>query len=363
MKRKILWYGAVLLACGVSYLFLGGQSDSCLDTDGDGYFVSTCGSTCHPLDCNDSDGEINPGSLEGPYGDPACCDGLDNDCDGFADMEDPGCRQTASALPETGIGLCYDDVDEILCPGPCDRFYGQDAQYLTNPMSFTDNGDGTVTDNVTGLLWQRDCDDVNRDWWEAIDYCESLSLAGATDWRIPDEHELQSIVDYGRFRPAVDTTYFPDTPSSGHFWASSADVFHTDYAWRICFTDGSVVSFYKTWSDYQYVKCVRGEAMEHSFTDNGDGTVSDNRTGLMWQQVDEHVYLDWEGALAYCEGIELAGHTDWRLPDIKELSSIFDSTRWGPALDTTYFLDSGSTRYWSSSTLVYDHHINWVWLF
>ena len=112
-----------------------------------------------------------------------------------------------SNLPDTGIEFCYDGSAGIPSPYPGEPFYGQDAQYVTNPMSFTDHGDGTVTDNITGLMWQQE-DTIRPKYWdEAIDYCEALTLAGHADWRLPDEYELQSIVNYGRSNPSIDTTY------------------------------------------------------------------------------------------------------------------------------------------------------------
>jgi len=84
------------------------------------------------------------------------------------------------------------------------------------------------------------------------------------------------------------------------------------------------------------MRCVRGEAVPTSFTDNGDGTVTDETTGRMWQKEDDGQTRTWEVALAYCEGLSLAGHTDWRLPDVKELKN-------GPAI-------LNSSSFWSSST-------------
>ena len=60
-----------------------------------------------------------------------------------------------SPIPDTGQTLCYDDSDTIICPEEGEAFYGQDAQITGNTPSYTDNGDGTITDNVTGLMWQK----------------------------------------------------------------------------------------------------------------------------------------------------------------------------------------------------------------
>ncbi len=105
--------------------------------------------------------------------------------------------------------------------------------------------------------------------------------------------------------------------------------------------------------------CV--DVMAGDFTDNGDCTVTDNNTGLMWQQ-GEVGYNDWEGAISYCEGISLAGYTDWRLPNIKELESINDDTLENPAIDTNFFPDAYVSYYWSSTTYANDSsRAQWVY--
>ncbi|MCI5165068.1 MAG: DUF1566 domain-containing protein, partial [Candidatus Electrothrix sp. GM3_4] len=78
-----------------------------------------------------------------------------------------------------------------------------------------------------------------------------------------------------------------------------------------------------------YFRFVRGNTDYgvNTFADNGDGTISDLATGLMWQQADDGTARDWEVTLAYAEALELAGHDDWRLPNAKELQSIVDYTR------------------------------------
>ena len=102
-----------------------------------------------------------------------------------------------------------------------------------------------------------------------------------------------------------------------------------------------------------YLKLVRGnpEYGVNRFTDKGDGTVSDLATGLMWQKADDGVARDWKGALSYAEGLELAGHTDWYLPDVKELQSIVDYSRNDPALYTSFLeMSDPDGWFWSSST-------------
>ena len=96
-------------------------------------------------------------------------------------------------------------------------------------------------------------------------------------------------------------------------------------------------------------------AAQAGFTDNGNGTVSDNATGLMWQQDTardggNYDAMTWEEALAYCEALNLGGLTDWRLPTIKELRSLVDYGEYNPAINKTFFPNTVSSYYWSSTT-------------
>ena len=98
---------------------------------------------------------------------------------------------------------------------------------------------------------------------------------------------------------------------------------------------------------------VRRQPFGCRFTDNGDGTVTDKKPGLMWQQEDDNVERNWKEAMAYCEGLKLAGHTDWRLPSKKELEIIVDKSRENPAINTDFFPSTKSSYYWSSSTYAF----------
>ena len=311
----------------------------CTDGDGDGYYLETyCPA---PLDCDDANPDVNPGESED------CGNGIDDDCDGLVDGADLGdCFQTTSTLPDTGMTQCSDMAGWIECPGPGEPCYGQDAQYVTNPMSYTDNLDGTVTDDVTGLMWQQEDDDLKRYKADAILYCEDLTLGGHTDWRLPDILELQGIVHYDKAGngPCIDTVAFPGTEED-YYWTSPI---LPDGLWRLDFRLGEGM---RSSDDDMplYVRCVRGEPMNRSFFDNGDGTVTDDATGLVWQQTADTVSRDWEESLAYCQDLFLAGHSDWRLPDTKELASLLAPSRPSPFIDPVF---AGSTAhpYWSSST-------------
>jgi len=177
--------------------------------------------------------------------------------------------------------------------------FGEDSDYTINPPSFTNNGDGTVTDENTGLMWQRQDDATQRVWSSSVSYCSDLTLAGYSDWRLPEVFELQNIVDYEEIRPTIDTSYFPSTQSN-RYWSSTSYVSDSSNAWIVNFESG-LVTKYNLSSD-EYVRCVRGQVKTFSFTNNGNGTVTDQTTGLHWQQTHDVNTRSWEDALSYCEG-------------------------------------------------------------
>jgi len=97
--------------------------------------------------------------------------------------------------------------------------FGEDSDYTINPPSYMDNGDGTVTDANTGLMWQQG-EAGSMNWEDAITCCEGLSLAGYTDWRLPNIKELESITDDSLYNPPIETNYFPEAHTS-HYWSST----------------------------------------------------------------------------------------------------------------------------------------------
>ena len=117
-----------------------------------------------------------------------------------------------------------------------------------------DNGDHTVTDTETGLMWQKD-EAGAMSWEAALTHCENSQWAGYDDWRLPNRNELQSIVDYTRSNPAINRTVFPGAMSS-NYWSSTPDASNTGYAWRVNFSNGDVDHYHK--SNNLYVRAVRG---------------------------------------------------------------------------------------------------------
>jgi len=149
---------------------------------------------------------------------------------------------------------------------------------------FQDNHNGTITDTITGFMWQKcsmgqtynsvtkGCDGSPNKytWQDALAACETLDFAGYDDWRLPSRNELHSIVDYSKGALSIDTNYFPDTESFG-YWSSTSDAKDTNFAWRMYF--GGIYTYNKT--NTYYVRAVRSGPSNLELGDvNGDGRVT-----------------------------------------------------------------------------------------
>jgi hypothetical protein len=273
-------------------------------------------------------------------------------------------------IPDTGQMKCYDNSGEIPCPQPGESFCGQDGNYTINPPSYSKlDGNGSdlpdeatewvmVRDNVTGLIWEVKTDDGSihdRDdtygWIKARDVfipnLNATSLGVFSDWRLPTRKELGSILDYGRQNPATSTFYFQNTMAA-RYWSSTGWVLSGDMFWSVNFENG--VDDPDSFSTQDCVRAVRDGHARDKFIDNGDGTVTDTSRGLMWQEATVPGTHTWEQALSRCEDLTSARYSDWRLPTIKELSSIVHFTAFSPAIDTNYFPNASASFYWSSTS-------------
>lgn len=167
-------------------------------------------------------------------------------------------------VPKTGQTGCWDAAgNPIDCSGT-----GQDGEYqagVSVDPRFTDNGDGTVTDNLTGLVWLKDADCFGlRNWTNALSDANTLadgscgladdSVAG--DWRLPNVKELQSLIDFGEYNPALP----PGHPFSGvqsyYYWSSTTRANYPVDAWRVDLGIGVVNGTFKAAT--HYVWPVRG---------------------------------------------------------------------------------------------------------
>jgi hypothetical protein len=315
-------------------------------------------------------------------------------------------------IVDTGQASCYDNRNEIAPPKPGQPFYGQDAQFQAHPPSYTLSADGlTVRDNVTGLTWQRSPD---TDGDGALTRQDKLTLTqaqalpaklnaarfgGFDDWRLPSIKESYSLfdargtdpsgysgTDTSGLTPFIDTKFFKfaygDTrtgervidsqyASSTKYVGKGARGF--DKLFGVNFADGRIKGY-----DLQmpgggqqkkfFVLCVRGNPSygKNDFNDNGDGTITDRATGLIWSKADSAKGMNWQDALAWVQKKNterFLGHDDWRLPSVKELQSLVDYSRspdtsCSPAIDPVFTSTAITNEarqedwpfYWSSTT-------------
>lgn len=262
-------------------------------------------------------------------------------------------------IVDTGQEYCYDSSTSIPCPEEGQSYFGQDGQVIGSQARYQDNGDGTVTDLVTGLMWQQDPGE-KMTYAEAVAGAESFSLAGYSDWRLSTIKELYSLIDFSGSdvsrcvdegsctgNPFIDTDYFDfeygDTSAGDRIidsqWATSTiyegSVMNGSQAmFGVNFADGRIKGYgtrvgHGGQEKEFFVIYVRGNTSYgvNDFVENGNGTLTDNATGLTWMQSDSGNGLDWEGALNYCSSLDYGGSDDWRLPNAKELHSIVDYTR------------------------------------
>ena len=267
----------------------------------------------------------------------------------------------------------FSNTGTIAEPAPGDDFYGHNAHYPGYEPSYTDNGDGTVTDHITGLMWEKGI--AKADFGEAQSLAVKATTAGYTDWRVPTVKELYSLIFFTGNQgtgnpespiPPDDAVAFIDTenfefeyPSEGRYIdaqyitstvyvSSTMDGAPTFFG--VNFADGRIKGYPQDGGAMQategryYLRLVRGNTGYgvNSFVENSEGTISDRATGLMWMKFDSghddfsdmltgftnnDGSLNWQEALEFANAMDYDGYSDWRLPDAKELQSIADYTR------------------------------------
>ncbi len=301
-------------------------------------------------------------------------------CAGCATTPDslPAAREAPSpgSYPIVGTGQLTSwgsDGKEMAAPAKGDALYGQDAQHPGTATNYRDNGDGTVSDLVTGLMWTQTTDldgngIINKtdklNFAQAMKRGTAVKNGGYGDWRLPTIKELYSLIRFDGREPKPEDTEagisgmaaFIDRSVFGFAYgdvAAGERIIDSNYASSTLYTDRTTIllgpaigqtdtMFGVNFADGRikgypvhhvfYVLYVRGNSSYgvSSFRNNGDGTVSDAATGLMWAEADSGQGMDWVRALEWVQeknAEHYLGHDDWRLPDIKELQSIVDYSR------------------------------------
>ncbi len=180
---------------------------------------------------------------------------------------------TIMLAPTTGETACYDGSGNVIpCQSVSDPM--QVVTYSGDPVPYKDNGNGTVTDNTTGLMWQKNENPSFYNWYQASGkyhatynptsqkVCGSLSVGSYSDWRLPSKKELLTVLDPAipSPGPTIDAAYFPGAYAS-FYWSSTIAARNRDNAWAVDFLDGTAASGDKgsfNGNDGLHVRCVRG---------------------------------------------------------------------------------------------------------
>lgn len=312
-------------------------------------------------------------------------------------------------VPQTGQTLCYKATRAAVidCAGT-----GQDGDTLTgvgwpNPR-FSDNGDQTITDKLTGLVWTRDANPAHgyKSWQQALDYLKALNSRnhlGHNDWRLPNINELESLVNKQPDLAAWLNSQGFSNVQKDYYWTSSTYAAYTSCAWSVGMYSGIVAGHRKAEGGYVWpmrrapsgiltlpqtgqAACYDSSGMAIAcagtgqdgelqagaawpiprFTENADQTLTDRLTGLVWSRdgrapgpaaCNPGTRKNGPGALDHVKCLNAnnyLGKSDWRLPNRNELASLVnrgqpDTAAW---LNTQGFSNVQAGSYWSSSTYV-----------
>jgi len=327
-------------------------------------------------------------------------------------------------LPQTGQTTCYDASGNVIaCAGTGQDGALQEGVAWPSPR-FTDNGDQTQTDNLTGMIWPKDgstptigsCTGGAMTWQGALDYVACLNTnnyIGHSDWRLPNINELESVVNAGRSNT---DTWLNEQGFSyvqpGDYWSSTAQVDYPYDAWLVdmggvaSVTNKSVSSYvwpvrggqsgsfgysasWRTGQTTCYgingnsIACAGtgqdGELQEGvawplpRFTDNGDQSVTDNLTNLMWTKsanapgpsaCGSGTNMTWQGALNYVACLNTnnyLAYNDWRLPNRKEMYSLLDFSQYLPPIPSVnpFTNVQSGYYYWTSTSIAYYPSYAW----
>ncbi|NQT86462.1 DUF1566 domain-containing protein, partial [bacterium] len=220
-------------------------------------------------------------------------------------------------IVDTGQERCFDNTGEIKYPTRGEPFFGQDAQYDGRRAAYKDNGDGTITDQVTGLMWQKS-PGPKKTFKEAGAGASACRVGGHDDWRLPSIKELYSLIRFSGedidpnsastadMKPFIDTDFFAfayGDPAKGERLIDSQFATSTKYVsttmhgnetmFGVNFADGRIKGYpigqgRRGIAKKYYVLYVRGNADygKNNFHDNDDGTIADRATGLTWAKID-----------------------------------------------------------------------------
>lgn len=283
----------------------------------------------------------------------------------------------------TGQTICTNESGNTI---PCEGS-GQDAEFMKGlkwpALRFEIQGE-TVIDHLTGLIWSKDSNPAQfpLPWYECFGFIDEMNrtkFGGRNDWRMPDRHELHSLISFNDRKPAIAADHPFGKVFLAWYWTSTSYAGSLNHAWRVHLEGGRMFFGAKTeysllWpvSGKSEVLLATGQTEHHEelnrdmqngvslpdsrFRQEGD-TVIDTMTGLRWLKK-----ADLCGPVSWAEGLEKiaslnvsdADH-NWRMPNIRELESITDASQTFPALSEDHpFTDTGEV-YWSSTSSSFEY--------
>ena len=313
-----------------------------------------------------------------------------------------------SPTPHPVYGVPKTGQTQVFYPAGAHNLGDDGARQVGYPVTgsrYQDNGDGTVTDRGTGLMWEKYDSGTKRTWEGAFLRVASLNqqeFAEYRDWRLPNVRELYSLVDLGRSYPAI-SPLFTTVKTDGGYWGSTtyADLINGRTCYQVDFNEGLAgwINMENPAEDSGYVRAVRSLLPEagtwgfprtgqtniihypcgcdlgddgavqagypagqgQRFADNGDGTVTDRASRLIWQKTDSAQLpvgeysgrLTWEEAFEYVREMNIrkvCGYDQWRLPNYQELSSLFDYSHFWPAVAPVFQGFTVAEDHWTSTS-------------
>lgn len=283
----------------------------------------------------------------------------------------------------TGQKQCSDENGN---PLPCPDS-GQDAEFHTGlkwpEPRFQVEGE-TVTDLLTGLSWTKNSNPAGfpLQWAEGLDFIDSINseeYSGRKDWRMPNRHELHSLISFNNCKPALPADHPFGKIFLAWYWTSTSYAGGLNHAWRVHLEGGRM--FYGEKNDYSLLWPVCGESKilaptgqtesydpknrdkQHGFiftspkfVDDGT-TVIDITTGLRWlKKADLCGPVSWTEGLAEVAKLRKKNPAhNWRMPNIRELESVVDASTAFPALEKGHPFKNTGEVYWSSTSSSYEY--------
>ena len=287
---------------------------------------------------------------------------------GRSSYENPCPPDGPALVPKTGQAASY--------YGTGDDAYYQAGVEWPNPR-FTNNLNGTVTDNLTGLIWLKNANCFGvRTWFQALSDCNGLKdrecnltdSSNPGDWRLPNRGELLSLIDLYRANPALSLGHPFENVQGFHYWSSSVYAGSLG-AWTVVMLDG-FVGIMDRIEATAYVLPVRGGRNQNRFKDNFNGTVTDNDTGLIWlKNADCFGWMNWYDAMSataildsgQCDLTDYSVAGYWRIPTQSEWEEfvctqftdpvVCDVTGAAKWIEGNPFNNVQSSVYWSETSL------------